>query len=830
MSAIFILGLCVCLALVAHPSPVSLRSPPSPARGEGLIVYAFNPRPLRERVAPQAPGEGCANASPQHRWLRSIDNLRHAAAGALGGGLRNFMGLKKPGGGDFHIGREGQHLKLTQNVERQMVVGEILVVGKNPVEVERTFGSDLRFFAYLPFRRLEAGFTRLYPAARKNPARRIGVFDQQESALGVNHRHTGPHGHGPGPPQIGPHEFEPQTRHQAAFRGGRLGFGCFDACFVHVQALLNFPNLKTAIWRKFQVFPEKTRPMRQIFKIFWHAESTRPILVLTCLVIGGFAEALGIGVMLPILSTMMGGQSGQGGLLETMAHQVLSFVGMSVSLGNLILLVLVIMTIRSLLLFGSMTFASVTSARVTINLRRRLIRALFNARWRYYAGQSSGVIANSLGNDASRAGEAYTLSAAATTVMMQIIGYSVVALVINWRVAFAAIAIGMVLALLSRRLVSLTRRAGFKQTDRVSAFAADTTDMLHNIKALKAMHRFEAPLANLATTLRKLKRTLYTLYIAKYGLQYGNDIMIVIVVCAGAWIANAIGNVPPAQLLVFGLLFFQVISYVTKFLKQLQGAAAFEAAHTRIRHLIDTTEAAAEPRSGTRVPQLGSGCRFENVTFSHAEQPVVLDASFVVPASEITVLQGPSGAGKTTLLDLLVGFHRPDKGQVFVGADNLNDIDITQWRGRIGYVPQELMLFHDDIKNNISLFDDTVSDADIREAMDLAGVTGFLEVLQNGLETDVGEMGSRLSGGQRQRIALARALVRKPDVLILDEVTSALDPETEAAIVDNIANLRGRYTILVITHRPAWTRIADNLLKVEAGKVSPVVKTLKRKK
>ena len=140
----------------------------------------------------------------------------------------------------------------------------------------------------------------------------------------------------------------------------------------------------------------------------------------------------------------------------------------------------------------------------------------------------------------------------------------------------------------------------------------------------------------------------------------------------------------------------------------------------------------------------------------------------------------------------------------------------------IGYVPQETTLLHGTLRQNITLDDPTISDADIKEALRLAGADRFVDRLPKGLETIAGEMGTRFSGGERQRIALARALVLKPKLLLLDEVTSALDPETELEICANIAELRGTLTILAVTHREAWTSIAGSIYRVENGSVAPV--------
>jgi ATP-binding cassette subfamily C protein len=193
-----------------------------------------------------------------------------------------------------------------------------------------------------------------------------------------------------------------------------------------------------------------------------------------------------------------------------------------------------------------------------------------------------------------------------------------------------------------------------------------------------------------------------------------------------------------------------------------------------------------------------------------------------MPSRQVTVLKGLSGSGKTTLVDLLIGLHRPQSGRITVSGTPLEDIDIIKLRRRIGYVSQELSLLHAPLRENICLGDESLTEADIAHAVQLAGLEDFIASLPQGLDTSAGEMGARLSGGQRQRIALARALVTRPDILILDEVTSALDPATEAEIVGNIRTLAHAFTIIVITHRDAWVDVADRLYEVRDGRVNEV--------
>ncbi len=558
--------------------------------------------------------------------------------------------------------------------------------------------------------------------------------------------------------------------------------------------------------------------MRQIFNIFFKAEDTRPFLVLFCLLIGGLAEAIGIGTLLPVTSAVLNPGRGDPSAFEKMIHDGFAAVGVEPNFTNLLILIVTIMTVRSVLLFSAMSYAGITAARVANAFRSRLIRAIMDARWSFYANQSGGQVATTLSSDVSRAGEAYLTFATVAACCVQIIAYAIVATLLNWKVALAGILGGLLVALLSSRLVRITRRSGFKQSERMGVMTTDIVEMLHNMKALKSMHRYGPLLTHMDEVLRRLKKSYYTVSLAKYGLTYGNDLVVTLLIGSGAYFAHVKAGVSIPELFVFGVLFFQVISYASKLQKQIQTAAQHEGAYVRVTKALTEAHAEKEISPGTQAPHIGKQIAFKNVVFSHTNQPILRGLSMEIPANAITVIQGASGAGKTTMLDLLVGLLRPQSGLVRVGADDLINLDAVRWRQQIGYVPQELALFHDTIRANITLYDDALSDAAVEESLRLSGVSAFVHQLPHGLDTDVGEFGGKLSGGQRQRISLARALVTHPKLLILDEVTSALDPETEDAIVSNIAELRGRYTIVAITHRPAWTRIADRLYTLKDGK------------
>ena len=572
--------------------------------------------------------------------------------------------------------------------------------------------------------------------------------------------------------------------------------------------------------------------MIQTLKIFFTAEKTKPWAVLLCLVLGGFAEALGIGSLLPIAASIMGSDKSGTSPLQQSIVASLTTLGIKPNLETLLIVMVLFMLLRAALLFAASVYSGMAGARVTVNLRRRLITSIFEARWSYYSSQSGGRIANALSNDANRAGDAYNFAALMAASVIQVFTTILVAFLINWHVAMASLVAGLVIALLLNRLVTMTRNTGNKITNRVAAFTSDMIDVMNNIKALKSMHRYDVILLKLADQLRRIRNALLMANVARAGLTYGNDAAIVVVAAAAAFVAVKMAHVTLGELTVFGVLFSQFIYAISRLQKNYQSAAQIESAYLSVSGMIDETMAAREINASGKVPMIGQGCTFKNVSFAHegALGTTIENATFEIPAHGITVLQGPSGAGKTTLIDLLIGFHRPQSGHIMIGLDDLNAIDVIAWRKSLGYVPQELVLFHDTVRANIAMYDETISDEAIARALSLAGADSFMKDLRAGLNTDVGEMGGKLSGGQRQRISLARALVTNPKIIILDEVTSALDPETEAEIVANIKALRGAYTIIAITHRPAWSAIADRLYRVDGGHIANITPSRQKAK
>ncbi len=559
--------------------------------------------------------------------------------------------------------------------------------------------------------------------------------------------------------------------------------------------------------------------MRSILKIFFHAQHTKPFLVLLCLILAGFAEALGIMTLLPAVSQITGGIQENSSAVNGYIQNTLLQLGIDPNLRNLVIIMTSFMVLKALLTLLALTYVGFQVAKVATTMRTTLIDNLMNARWGYFTGQRIGRIANAVSNDATRAGTAYMVAARFIAFSIQGVSYVIIAVFLSWKLALIGLSIGLTIALSLGILIKLSRVTGARQTRRTSDLVTYLSDTLNNIKPLKAMARYDSFSVLINSKIKGLKRALKGQVLSQNGRYYGEEIITFISLGTALYFATAVWKIPIAELGIMGIICYQMVSITGKMQRFLQKAVELESAYWSVQNLIEESGAQAEQRPGTKMPTLTNAITFKNVTFKYEDLPVLSGLNLEIPAGEITVLRGPSGSGKTTIVDLVIGFYRAQSGEVLIDGSPLDTISITQWRKMIGYVPQELTLFHDTIFANVTLGDTEFDDTHVEAALRKAGAWEFVSGLPEKMETVVGEHGAKISGGQRQRIALARALITNPQLLILDEVTSALDPETELEICNNIKSLSHEFTVLSITHRPIWSNIADNLYEVGNGKV-----------
>ena len=212
---------------------------------------------------------------------------------------------------------------------------------------------------------------------------------------------------------------------------------------------------------------------------------------------------------------------------------------------------------------------------------------------------------------------------------------------------------------------------------------------------------------------------------------------------------------------------------------------------------------------------------FYNVFFCYGEgKPVLKKISFEIKLGTVTAIVGPSGVGKTTIFSLLERFYYPEKGTIYYKGEDINTVTLSEWRKKIAYVTQDASIMAGSIKDNLVYGGEGYSMKEIIDAVQQAGLEGFIKSLPKGYNTEVGEHGIKLSGGQRQRIAIARAILRKPEILLLDEATAHLDSCTEKTVLKALERLMKGKTTLVIAHRLSTVKNAEQLIVLENGKIS----------
>jgi ABC-type multidrug transport system fused ATPase/permease subunit len=226
-----------------------------------------------------------------------------------------------------------------------------------------------------------------------------------------------------------------------------------------------------------------------------------------------------------------------------------------------------------------------------------------------------------------------------------------------------------------------------------------------------------------------------------------------------------------------------------------------------------------EKRTGSRTfTGFDDSIMIEEVSYSYDVANTILDnVNVTIPKGKMIAFVGESGAGKTTLIDAIIGFNEPISGQIKIDGIPLQDFDIDSYRKKIGYVPQENILFNMSIMDNLLWANEDSTNEDIKKVCKLANADEFIEKFPERYNTVVGDRGVRLSGGQMQRIALARAMIRRPDLLILDEATSALDTKSERIIQKAIEKIASETTLVVIAHRLSTIANADYVYVLENG-------------
>ncbi len=535
-------------------------------------------------------------------------------------------------------------------------------------------------------------------------------------------------------------------------------------------------------------------------------------------------EGLGLLLLVPLLGAVgLDVEQGSVGRLAIAVRGVFAALRLHPTLVGVLCVFVGVNVVQALLVRWQTIANERVCQHVARRCRSRLYQALARASWLFLSRARSSTFTHALTGEIDRLATAtYCLLSLAATIAVTLV-YVALALRLSAFVTILVFASGGALLFALSRRHSAARAAGERASATTRTVYGLAIEHLASMKTAKSYAAEERSSELFSRGVREAADA----YLSSTRLQADSRAWFdagSVVILAGLVLVTIEGQrMPAAGVFLLLFLFARImprVATIQQTVQQYINLLPSVAAVTALRSEAEANAESNDQPGRTTCPPLSRGVRLHDVTFrydSNGDASAVDHLAIDIRAGDTIAVVGPSGSGKSTVADLVIGLLSPTAGQVLIDGAALRPEMLGSWRRQIGYVPQDTWLFHDTVRANLAWARPDATEAVMGAALRLAAADEIVASLPDGLDTVLGDRGARLSGGERQRIALARALLRRPSLLILDEATSAVDAENEQRILEAIARLHGSLTILMITHRLTSVRGADTIYVIEQG-------------
>ena len=548
--------------------------------------------------------------------------------------------------------------------------------------------------------------------------------------------------------------------------------------------------------------------------------------VLTLMIVLGLSEGAGILLIVPMLGALGASQgTDTPQKLRESAGSLFSFIGsFSGGTPGLQEVLLIYLLIASVYAIGSWAQSKLSSRLqwdFGTDLSNQLFSTLAHARWLYHARAKSAELVQVLVAETRKViiAAGYLLSLISSSAFVLV--YLCLSLAILPLATILLFSFGAFLLFLVRSVIAKSYSAGQRYSESSSGLFTTTSELLSGMKLVKSYACEDRAVEAFRSRTDALTRTGISLTDNEanfdVALKIGGAAMLAFVIYA----SSSRFALSSTELIMLAVLFSRLFLRLSSAEQHFQYISELLPAYGRAKEIIAAASQEEETSADVAgTPSFEHSIILREVSFSYAaaDGPFVLrNISLAIPFGRITAIVGPSGAGKSTLADIIMGLLAPARGEVLVDGKPLLRSSISAWRNTVGYVPQDPFFFHTSIRENLLWAKPGANEEELFAALKHACFDDVVERFPERLETVVGDRGIRLSGGERQRLAIAQSLLRKPKLLVLDEPTSALDTATASAFMEELSQLRGLVTVLIISHRPSVISFADAIYTLSGG-------------
>lgn len=484
------------------------------------------------------------------------------------------------------------------------------------------------------------------------------------------------------------------------------------------------------------------------------------------------------------------------------------------------LLILAAFFLKNITGFFQSIFIQYVEKGVLRDIRFEMYRKINSLSIRYFTQEKAGNLISRMTNDINNIQSG--ISAAFSNLIkdpLLIVIYLILSLSISWQMTLMSFTVFPITILIVSKIGSSLRRRSQRVQEKLSDILSVINETIYGAKIIRSFraekYRNEVFRKENDSHYKLTMKTAITSELASPITEFLTIFAGVIIIWFGGREILIYNNLKPEEFLGFIFILFQLIVPVKNLSTVSNRIQESSASGQRIFEILDYPIEVKDSVKNLEFTEFKNSITLKDVSFYYDKDKHILkDLNLTIKKSEVLAVVGPSGSGKSTLADLIARFYDVTEGEILFDGVNIKDIKFERLRDLIGIVPQETILFNDTVRNNIIFGLENVSDEELLEAARNANALVFIEQLEHGFDSIVGERGLKLSGGQKQRIAIARALLRNPQILILDEATSSLDTESEKLVQNAIDNLMANRTSVVIAHRLSTIKNADKIIVI----------------